>query len=121
MSALGRWSDDPGYHAYEGGQVVDGDDGHPGVTLADLDLDGRLGEGSVDRGVDGDRVVRVGRAIEWHGSCCVHQLEVRYRCAECVVARTHSHETSTTTLNLLSGPAWAIKSVVKNLGMGVAK
>lgn len=48
---------------YERGQVVNSDDRHPRVTLADLDLDGRLGERGVDRGVNGNRVVRVGRAV----------------------------------------------------------
>lgn len=47
---------------YERRQMVDSDDRHPRVTVTDLDLDGRLREGSVDRGVDGNRVMRVGRA-----------------------------------------------------------
>ena len=42
--------------------MVDRNDRHPGVTLTDLDLDGRFGERGVDRRVDGDRVVRVGGA-----------------------------------------------------------
>jgi hypothetical protein len=32
---------------------------------------------------------------------------------------THSHETSTTTLRRRLSPAWAIKSEVINLGMGL--
>jgi hypothetical protein len=44
--------------------VVDRDHGHPRVSLTDLDLDGRFRERGVDRGVDGDRVVRVGSAAE---------------------------------------------------------
>lgn len=52
----------------EGGKVVDGDDG---TSLADslgVDLDGGGGEGGVDR-VDGDGVMRVGRAVEGGLAC----------------------------------------------------
>jgi hypothetical protein len=42
--------------------MVDGDHGHPRVPLTDLDLDSRFRERGVDRGIDGDRVVRVGSA-----------------------------------------------------------
>lgn len=55
--------------------MVDSDHGHPRVTLTDLDLDGRFRERGVDRGVDGDRVVRVGSAAKRivhinYQSCC---------------------------------------------------
>jgi hypothetical protein len=53
-----------GQSAHEGRQVVDSDHGHSRVPLADLDLNSRFRERGVDRGVDGDRVVRVGSAAK---------------------------------------------------------
>lgn len=53
-----------GQGAHEGRQVVDSDHGHPRVTLTDLDLDGGFRERGVHRGIDGDRVVRVGSAAK---------------------------------------------------------
>jgi hypothetical protein len=46
--------------------VIDRNDRHPGVTLPNLDLDRRFRERSVDRGVNRDRVVRVGSAANSH-------------------------------------------------------
>jgi hypothetical protein len=98
--------------------MVDGDHGHPRVPLTDLDLDSRFRERGVDRGIDGDRVVRVGSAAK---------RIIHINCQSCLYptrpgeSLTYSQETSTTTLNLLSFPASAMKSVVKNLGIGVAK
>jgi hypothetical protein len=58
--------------------VVDSDHGHPRVPLTDLDLDGRFRERGVDRGVDGDRVVRVGSAAKRviHVNCvsCLYSI-----------------------------------------------
>jgi hypothetical protein len=47
---------------YQSRKMIDSDNGHPGVTLTDINLDSRLGEGGVDGRVDRDRVVGVGSA-----------------------------------------------------------
>jgi hypothetical protein len=47
---------------YQSRKMIDSDNGHPGVTLTDINLNGGLGEGGVDGRVDRDRVVGVGGA-----------------------------------------------------------
>ena len=47
--------------AYEGGEVIDRDDGASFPDALRIDLDGWFGEGSVDI-VNRDRIVRVGGA-----------------------------------------------------------
>jgi hypothetical protein len=59
--------------------MVDGDHGHPRIPLADLDLDSRFRERGIDRGVDGDRVVRVGRATKGI---------IHINCQSCLYPRT---------------------------------
>ena len=53
--------------------MVNSNDGHPGVSRSDIDLDGGLGEGGVYCRVDGDGVVRVGGAAgEKYLSLSIH-------------------------------------------------
>ena len=43
--------------------MVDGNNGHSRVSLSNVNFHSRFREGGVDRRVDGNRVVRVGRAV----------------------------------------------------------
>lgn len=101
----------------EGGEVVDGDDGTSLADALGVDFDGGGGEGGVDR-VDGDGVVRVGRAANGVS------LRSGFRKGQGGKGKrreTHSQETSTTTLNRRSGPASAMNSEVINLGIGLER
>lgn len=56
-----RWSGEEEENTYERGQVVDRNDSHGRTLRSNVDVNGRFREGRVDR-VDGEGVVRVGRA-----------------------------------------------------------